>query len=234
MATYGFLYSVPVAEFDLLLPLSLDELIHQTARVRADLSSVENWLGNPPPRATEKEIQSKLVLWDTCAQWLCAYEVRLAAVRRPSGGAAGGASSAPPARDFSVLLEPRTKTSILGAACEICDSHFSCDCIREKVAAQMAAEKRQADADRAAARALIRQGKCACHLLPEEAQDHGEYCSVCQDAMCPDCERIGCPGGCVTYSPADNGADDDEDDRSVESEGARYARWEREFWESGH
>lgn len=69
-------------DFSILDTISLPTLAEQLETVKKELAEFEVWLGCPPADATEAAIQEKLSLWDTCRQWLLAYENALTAKQR--------------------------------------------------------------------------------------------------------------------------------------------------------
>jgi hypothetical protein len=76
----GTFSPVPTSEMEeTLRPLTLEEMRHGIAVVRAEISEMEEWLGAPPADASSDEILNKIYEWDQASQWLCAYEEALAA-----------------------------------------------------------------------------------------------------------------------------------------------------------
>jgi hypothetical protein len=73
----NFLFPLPAAHFADLDPISIPTLAEQLETVRTELAEFEVWLGAPPAEATEANIQEKISLWDSCRQWLLAYQKNL-------------------------------------------------------------------------------------------------------------------------------------------------------------
>lgn len=237
----SFIYPLPADEFTLLDPLSISDLASQMETVRGDLERYELWLASPPSSATEGDIQTHLSFWDTCRQWFFAYEsALLAREQTPTGGAVGGARSSIQ-RQLDAEWESANHS---GPGCPFCDATTSCDCWARRREMMEAEERRR----RAEERALVAQGKCACHLMPEDAHYMCDHCEKMEELSCDCCGKLqcsaGCCGGCGACSrcsgPAcsrcggfgDCGCYDDREESECEEE--RYSRWKREYWESGH
>jgi hypothetical protein len=68
---------VDPAEFTDLEPLSPATLAEQLETMRVELAEFEAWLGSPPAKASAEYIETTLVAWATCYQWISAYQMEL-------------------------------------------------------------------------------------------------------------------------------------------------------------
>jgi hypothetical protein len=140
-----------------------------------------------------------------------------------------------------------------GPGCPFCDATFGCSCWAERRELHQYAERQQRRADAAIIARAIAEGKCYCDQMSQN-DDYPEMCDICQreeELRCRECGRLECGpeccGGCGGCSRCRGDPckrcdawesecccyEQDADEES-EDEDDRRARWEREYWESGH
>lgn len=138
--------------------------------------------------------------------------------------------------------------------CPFCDSIMGgCSCWRERAEAHRLQERRERKARQAAAAAAVAAGTCSCDLefSPEEIAN-GAACQLCQEEEANCCDYCGqltcrpeCCGACGAcencrgppcsrcHEDQDRCCHEDDQDAESECEEERYARWQREYWETG-